>query len=57
MPGSRIPIVAPEALRRDRPDYLLVLPWNLADEVRRQNADLAAQGTQFVTAVPQFQVS
>ncbi|MFM1936762.1 MAG: hypothetical protein RI990_1721 [Planctomycetota bacterium] len=57
MPGSRIPIVAPEALRRERPDYLLVLPWNLADEVRRQNADLAAQGTQFVTAVPQLQVS
>jgi len=57
MPGSRIPIVEPEALRRDRPDYLLVLPWNLADEVRRQNADLAAQGTQFVTAVPCLNVS
>jgi SAM-dependent methyltransferase len=57
MPGSRIPIVEPEALRRDRPYYLLVLPWNLADEVRRQNADLAAQGTQFVTAVPCLHVS
>ena len=57
MPGSRIPIVGPEALRRDRPEYLLVLPWNLADEVRWQNADLADQGTQFVTAVPQLQTS
>ena len=57
MPGSRIPIVPPEELERFRPDDLLVLPWNLADEVRRDNAHLAARGTRFVTAVPELRIS
>jgi hypothetical protein len=54
MPGSHIPILAPEALLEHRPDYLLILPWNIAAEVRNQNASLAAQGTKFVTAVPEL---
>jgi hypothetical protein len=56
MPGSRIPILAPEVLQVRRPDYLVVLPWNLAAEVKKQNATLAAQGTKFVIAVPQLQI-
>ena len=54
MPGSRIPIVAPADLDRFRPDDLVVLPWNILDEVRRNNSHLAARGTRFVTAVPQL---
>lgn len=57
MPGSRIPIVPPEELERFRPDELLVLPWNLVDEVKRDNAHLAARGTRFVTAVPELRFS
>ena len=56
MPGSRIPIVSPEALADSRPDYLVILPWNIADEVKRQNADLAELGTRFVTAVPKMEI-
>lgn len=56
MPGSRIPILAPSALDENPPDYLLILPWNIADEVRAQNAGLAARGTRFVTAVPELRV-
>ncbi len=52
MPGSRIPILAPEVLIEQRPDYLVILPWNIADEVKQQNAHLAELGTKFVTAVP-----
>jgi SAM-dependent methyltransferase len=52
MPGSRIPIVAPAVLAEQRPDYLLILPWNIAPEVKQQNARLAELGTKFVTAVP-----
>lgn len=52
MPGSRIPIRSPEGLDEDRPDYLLILPWNIAKEVRQQNEKLTAFGTKFVTAVP-----
>jgi hypothetical protein len=56
MPGSHIPILPPSALQEARPDYLLILPWNIADEVKRQLAELAVQGTQFVTAVPEVRV-
>lgn len=57
MPGSHIPILAPAALRANRPDYLIILPWNIAAEVKTQCSDLAALGTRFVTAVPKLQVS
>jgi hypothetical protein len=56
MPGSRIPIVGKEALSRDRPDYLLVLPWNIIDEVTRQNGELTNAGTRLVTAVPELRI-
>jgi SAM-dependent methyltransferase len=54
MPGSHIPILTPAALTDNRPDYLLILPWNIASEVRSQNATLSKLGTKFVTAVPQL---
>lgn len=54
LPGSHIPILPPSALAANAPDYVLILPWNIADEVRQQNAPLAAQGTRFVTAVPRL---
>jgi hypothetical protein len=57
MPGSHIPILAPAALASRRPDYLVVLPWNLADEVRQLNAALVEQGTRIVTAVPHLVVA
>ena len=57
MPGSHIPILAPSALREDRPDYLIILPWNIAAEVKAQCSDLASLGTKFVTAVPRLKVS
>ncbi len=56
MPGSHIPIFAPAALVDSRQDYLLILPWNIAGEVKHQNAHLAALGTQFVVAVPKLEI-
>jgi hypothetical protein len=56
MPGSHIPILAPEALQFTRPDFLLILPWNIASEVRQQNEGLALQGTRFITAVPYLSI-
>jgi hypothetical protein len=52
MPGSHIPILPPEALIGRNLDYLLILPWNLADEIKIQNQALAKAGVKFVTAVP-----
>jgi hypothetical protein len=56
LPGSHIPIRLPAALREDPPDEVLILPWNIADEVKAQLADLAEQGVCFTTAVPQLRV-
>ena len=56
MPGSHIPILAPAALVEQRPDYLVILPWNIAAEVKQQNARLAELGTKFVMAVPQLEI-
>jgi SAM-dependent methyltransferase len=57
MPGSHIPILAPSALAKSTPDYVLILPWNITAEVKQQNAALAAQGTKFVTAVPELNIT
>jgi SAM-dependent methyltransferase len=56
LPGSHIPILPPAVLTERRPDDLLILPWNIADEVRDQLSDLMAQGTRFVTAVPELAI-
>jgi hypothetical protein len=57
MPGSHIPILSPAMLERHKPDFLLILPWNIAEEVKQQNAGLEASGTRFVTALPELVVS
>jgi SAM-dependent methyltransferase len=56
LPGSHIPILPPAALSDRRLDHLLILPWNIAPEVKQRNARLAEQGTKFVTAVPRMAV-
>ena len=56
LPGSHIPIRASEALRDEPPDEVLILPWNIAEEVKAQLADLVERGTRFVTAVPSLNI-
>jgi len=56
LPGSHIPVLPPQVLEHRRPDYLIILPWNIAGEIRQQNAALAAQGTQFVTFIPETRI-
>jgi SAM-dependent methyltransferase len=53
MPGVRIPIVAPERLLDDRPDYVLLLAWNFADEVMAQQSAYQRQGGRFIVPVPE----
>jgi SAM-dependent methyltransferase len=57
MPGSHIPILPPSALERSDLDYVFILPWNIAPEVREQNKALLVYGTKFVTAVPELKIS
>jgi len=54
MPGSRIPIVAEERTRQEKPDYIVILPWDLRDEVIGQLEYIRDWGGKFVTAVPEL---
>lgn len=56
MPGSHIPILKPEELEKNRPDFVIILPWNIAKEVIAQNKNIKDAGTKFVTAVPQLEI-
>ncbi|MGD0641629.1 MAG: class I SAM-dependent methyltransferase [Roseiarcus sp.] len=56
LPGSHIPIFAPEKIREMRPDYLVVLPWNLIEEIKADMGFIAQWGGRFVVAVPETRV-
>jgi SAM-dependent methyltransferase len=56
LPGTHIPVISPEELMQAKPDYVLILPWNLRDEISRQLADIKAWGGRFVTPVPLVQI-
>jgi SAM-dependent methyltransferase len=56
LPGSRVPIVDEAVLKEQRPDYVLVLPWNLMDEIGTQLRYIADWGGKLVRAVPELQV-
>jgi hypothetical protein len=56
LPGSRIPIRHPDELRLARPDYVLILPWNLCDEIVEQVGYIREWGGQFVVPVPGVRV-
>lgn len=55
-PGTRIPIHAPERIRQERPDYVLILPWNLADEITQVASYIREWGGRFVVPIPQVKV-
>jgi SAM-dependent methyltransferase len=55
-PGTRIPILAPEHIREARPDYVLILPWNLKDEITQTAAYVREWGGRFVVPIPEAQV-
>ncbi|MFA7638239.1 MAG: methyltransferase C-terminal domain-containing protein, partial [Parvibaculum sp.] len=56
MPGSRIPIVDEAHLQTDRPEIIVILPWNIREEVVIQLAYARDWGARFVTAVPELEV-
>jgi hypothetical protein len=56
LPGSRIPVVDEKYLRSQKPQRVLILPWNLQDEIVQQLAYVGQWGGQFVCAVPQLRL-
>lgn len=56
LPGSRIPIYGLEKISETRPDYVLILPWNLEQEIRETMAHIQEWGGKFVTAIPEIRI-
>jgi SAM-dependent methyltransferase len=56
IPGVRVPIVAPERIRADRPDYVVIFPWNVEAEIRAELDDVRGWGGRFALAIPQLRI-
>ena len=56
LPGSRIPVVAEARVREDRPDFVLIMPWNLREEIASQLSYISEWGGQFVVAIPHLAI-
>lgn len=56
LPGTHIPIFAPEKIRETQPDYVFILPWNLKNEIREQLSYIREWGGKFVVPIPQVEV-
>jgi 2-polyprenyl-3-methyl-5-hydroxy-6-metoxy-1,4-benzoquinol methylase len=56
LPGTHIPIYSPDRIRQTRPDYVLILPWNLKDEIIKQNLYIREWGGQFVVPIPAVRI-
>jgi len=56
LPGSRIPIKHPDQIREDRPDYVLILPWNIKDEIVSQMDHIREWGGRFIVPIPHVRI-
>ena len=56
LPGTRVPIFGPEKIGETKPDYILVLPWNLRDEIVAQLAYVRSWGGKFVIPIPSVEI-
>ena len=56
LPGTHIPVMHPDKISETKPDYLLILPWNLKEEIMTQMAFIAEWGGKFVVPIPEVQV-
>jgi 2-polyprenyl-3-methyl-5-hydroxy-6-metoxy-1,4-benzoquinol methylase len=56
LPGTRIPIYAPERIRETKPHFVLILPWNIKDEIASQMAHIREWGGRFVVPIPKIEV-
>jgi len=55
-PGTHIPIHLPTKLRESRPDYLLILPWNLKEEIMEQTSYIREWGGKFIVPIPEVKI-
>ena len=56
LPGTHLPIHHPDEIKRTKPDYLLILPWNIKDEIMEQMAYIREWGGRFIVPIPEVKV-
>ena len=56
LPGTHIPIFAPEKIDQEKPDYVLILPWNFKDEIMKQLEHIRGWGGKFIVPIPEATV-
>jgi len=56
LPGSRIPVYHPDKLKETKPDYIIILPWNLKEEISLQLSQMRNFGSKFVVAIPGLEI-
>ena len=56
LPGTHIPVCHPDKVKETKPDYLVILPWNLKDEIMQQMAHIRGWGGKFVVLIPEVQI-
>lgn len=56
LPGARIPIVHPDTIKNDRPDYIIIFPWNIKNEIVQQLSFVREWGGKFIIAVPDIEI-
>ena len=56
LPGTHLPVFAPEKLDETKPDYVLILPWNIKDEIMEQVGHIRKWGGKFVVPIPRLEV-
>lgn len=56
LPGTHIPVYSPDRIRETQPNYVLILPWNLREEIMQQNAYIREWGGQFVVPIPKVKL-
>ena len=57
LPGSHIPVVDEAHLKEQKPDYVMIFPWNIKEEIKEQLSYIGEWGGKFVTAIPEFYIS
>ncbi len=56
LPGTHIPIFHPDKIKETKPDYVLILPWNLKNEIMEQVAYIRSWGGRFVVPIPEVNI-
>jgi len=52
LPGTRLPIKTPQEIDKIKPDIVMIMPWNIKDEIMREMAHIRAWGGQFIVPIP-----